>query len=85
MEHNDRQGEFYDLSGVLDEAGPKQAQIGRGGYAGEENMPGIYRLIFWLSGGIIKTKGQALVVAIIFLILINAVTLMLASGKNGII
>jgi len=48
------------------------------------HIPGVYRLIIKLSGGIIKTEGQAKVAAILIIILTNLFTFsMLFKDKNS--
>jgi hypothetical protein len=85
MEQNDGQNDFYDLSRVLDDVEPKPTKKRLGKITVEGDIPGIYRMVFRLSGGIIRTEGKARIIIIVFLIIINTVTYMIASGRNGII
>ncbi len=85
MENSGKEEEFYDLSGALDGVELRSAERGGGRLTGKDNTPGIYGVVFRVSGGKVKTKEQARVIIVILLIIINAVTYILVSGKNGMI
>jgi hypothetical protein len=85
MENADNQNEIYDLSGVLGEKEFGSAKRTKEGAVNKGDVSGVYDMVFRLSGGKINTEGQARIIIIIFLIIINVVTYMIASGRNGII
>ncbi|MDD3006332.1 MAG: hypothetical protein PHX30_01985 [Candidatus Pacebacteria bacterium] len=85
MEQNKGQGDFVDLSQVLDKTDGALTAKRRSKekILKMQKTPTIYRLVFKLSGGLIKTERQAMCIVVMFLILINALTFSLASGVGS--
>lgn len=85
MEQNNDQSEFVDLSQVLNETDEAFAvRRSEEKVLRRQKIPAIYRLIFKLSGGLIKTEKQAMCVVVILIVLINALTYSLAFGGKSV-
>lgn len=84
MEQDGEPREVIDLSQALNET--RREPVMEEQYEVEQDLqhvPAIYRLIMKISGGTIKTEGQAKTVAILIIILTNIVTFSLIFKGQG--
>jgi hypothetical protein len=72
----DRSGAVVDLSDVLNEGKYEREYTAPSGLGDKDtrNIPGLYRLMMKLSGGLIKTQSEAMWVAVLLILVANLIT-----------